>query len=83
MGKTHQPLTIWVPAEWWDKPEVNALREKGHNVFPMNASESAWDLPDLILHQHAHAWDDKMWPMLDVALKAARARKYPKKKEKK
>jgi hypothetical protein len=81
MGKTQQPLTIWVWSEWLKRAEVQELAAKGHFVIP-----NPWHGdPDLILHPKCSSWDDEMWPMLEVTLKAARARKYaPKpKKEKK
>lgn len=80
MGKTQQPLTIWAPKEWRDKPEVQALIAKGHTVLDLDGHGVH---VDLILHPAACAWDDSMWPMLEVTLKAARARRYPPKKEKK
>lgn len=76
MGKTSQPLEIHVAARWATQPEINALREQGHTVVTMP------DLTvDLILHPAAHMWSDEMWPILDIAKKAARGRKYPAKKK--
>lgn len=76
MGKTNQKLTIHIPEAWKDHPKVVELREKGHVIEYLDEHEPA----DLILAPAAHQWSDDMWDYLEVALKAARARKYPKKK---
>lgn len=67
-----KPLTIHVAQEWAEHPEVAELQRKGHTVVIL---EGAYQ-PDLILHPAAHMWRDEMWPMLPVAVKAARKAKY-------
>lgn len=72
MGRTPVPLVIWIPVAWRDRPEVQALREKGHTVAVIEAGD-----PDLILSPAAHQWQDEWWEKkayLEAALKAARAR---------
>ena len=88
MGKTNQPLTIWVEQEWLEHPKVKELREKGHSIEDLlfhepDAPRSDAIQPDLILSRAAHAWDDTMWDYLEMALKAARKRKAPAKGKKK
>ena len=78
MGKTSKPLVILVAVGWEKRPEVEALREKGHRVEMV--SWPGLGEPDLILHPAAHAWDETMWPYLEVALKRARVRRYGGKK---
>ena len=80
MGKTNQKLTIWVAEEWADHAEMDALRDKGHEIFPLTGVGNL-PAPDLILHPAAHQWSDYMWGYLENALKAARKRKYPKKRK--
>src|SRR5437667_9134702 len=64
---TNNPLTISVDIEWFEHPEVIALREAGHTIR-IGDNECF----DLILSKKAWNWNDSMWPYLDVALKAAR-----------
>lgn len=79
MGKTNQPLTIWVSAAWAGHDKIRELAEKGHIIKWMDDSEAF----DLILHPSAHQWHDGLWGHLDVAVKAARGRRYPTKRGKK
>lgn len=81
MGKTNQKLTIWVTKEWLEHPRVKELEEKGHVIHDLMLADATQ--PDLILTPAAHHWDDTMWDYLPVALKAARARRYPAKRSKK
>ena len=66
MGRTPTPLTIVVWKDWCDHPKIQALAAQGHRIIPDDTS------PDLILHPHAHRWEDAFWPHLDVALRQAR-----------
>jgi hypothetical protein len=76
MGKTPEKLrmTILVDETWINHPKMDELREKGHRVELILSTPSAGP-PHLILSRSAHMWSDEMWPLLDVTLKAARARK--------
>ena len=67
-GKTTQPLTIWVAAQWREHPKVLALIDAGHDVewFP------GLRPPDLILHPAAWRWGEWAWPWLEGAVKEAR-----------
>jgi hypothetical protein len=71
MGKSPEKLrlTILVDHQWLEYPKILELKEKGHLVLALES------VPHLILHPNAHMWDDTMWPLLDLTLKAARARK--------
>lgn len=72
MGKAPEKLrlTIIVDPEWENRPKVEELREKGHNILKLYDP-----MPHLILSKNAHMWSDEMWPLLDITLKAARQRK--------
>lgn len=74
MGKSPESkrLTIMVEPEWYDRPEIVKLREQGHTILVLIHSVG---VPNLILSPAAWNWDDKQWPYLPVAIKAARARK--------
>jgi hypothetical protein len=73
VGKTPEKLRlmILVDPEWLDHPKITELRDKGHTILPVETLQP----PHLILSKSAHAWNDDMWPLLDVTMKAARARK--------
>lgn len=77
MGKTPEKLrlVIQVDADWFTHPQVEELKEKGHQVYVVGTKEFMPSPPHLILSRAAHAWDDKMWDLLDLPLKAARERK--------
>ena len=80
-GKTNQPLVIWVAAEYEKRPEIVALANRGHYIVGMLAlgwRDADIPEPDLILHPAAHQWNDELWDYLDMALKAARARRKKK-----
>jgi hypothetical protein len=77
VGKTNQPLIIWVDEEWWDHPKIKELAEKGHELYELlchepNAPPGPADMPDLILSRVSWRWNDKMWDYLEEALKEAR-----------
>jgi hypothetical protein len=71
MGKTSQPLIIWVEAELEGDPDIQDLATKGHTIVPMADDV----VPDLILHRHAHRWEKAYKKMLPVVLTQARRRK--------
>ena len=86
MGKSPKDkrLVIWVYHPWMARPEIAALDEKGHTLVDMEDT-SLMDTrvePDLILHPSAHYWHDSMWEtnLLEVAIKAARAKKMKEEK---
>ena len=68
MSKTPYPLTILVAQAWLTHEKVQALADQGHTI-------QVAPVADLILSPAAHFWNGDMWPFLQVALKAARARK--------
>ena len=74
MGKTQQPLTLMVPVEWMDRPEIVELKEKGHTILQAPAA-------DLILAPWGHYMTVEMLEsnLLEVALKRARSEKKAKK----
>lgn len=80
-GKTNQPLVIWVYGPWVSRAEIGTLRNQGHFVVDMTGlswRDADVPEPDLILHPVAHRWDDELWDYLDIAIKAARARRRKK-----
>ncbi len=74
-GKTSQPITIAVPTDWLDRPEIEALIQQGHQLIPMSFMQI-----DLILAPQAHMFNDLMLDYLPAALTAARKRKKENKK---
>ena len=73
MGRTPTPLVIVVPEADEQRPEVDALRAKGHTIIPW----TWWDA-DLVLGPAAHYWPPEFWAkpaLLDIALKRARAKR--------
>lgn len=76
MGKTPEKLRlrIVVDDDWETHPKIVELKEKGHAITPMRLV--GYDLtPHLVLSRTAWRWDDSMWPMLEITLKAARKAK--------
>ena len=79
MGRTPKPLTLLVHESLWNTPEIQVLRDKGHHVDTLGAPETA---ADLLLAPNAWKMDTRLIKYLDLAVKAARAIKYPKKEKK-
>ena len=79
MGKTSMPLDICVTQELLDTPEVRKLIEQGHNVmlFPLLRPQPNEGV-DMLLHPRAWNMHHEYMDYLPVALKAARAKRYPK-----
>ena len=86
-GKANPSLVLWVWHPWISRPEIAALHDTGHRLaaigsegglVDINGAEPNTIAPDLILHPAAHQWNDELWDYLDVALKAARARRQKK-----
>lgn len=83
MGRTSQPLTIWVWKPWEGRPEVLDLRAKGHDIQVMDfdGTPPYYTMsrePDLILHPRAHRWEPGWWDepaFLAAALTRARREK--------
>lgn len=67
LGKTQHPLTLGVPEEWLDRPEIVELREKGHTIVVVPKT-------DLSLAPWGHYMTEEMLEsnLLEVALKRAR-----------
>ena len=74
-GKANPVLCLMVDARWLEHPKIQALIAQGHIVAVFPEGDPG---PDLILHPAAHQWNDELWDYLDVALKAARARRRKK-----
>jgi hypothetical protein len=76
LGKSPEKLrlTILVDEGWVNHPKMLELKEKGHEVWALESCNEG-TTAHLILSKNAHMWDDKMWDLLDLPLKAARARK--------
>lgn len=86
-GKTNDPLVVWVYHPWISHPKIGALHNAGHRIVAVSPEDGSlcWispapvdenpKPPDLILHPSAHQWNEELWDYLDVAIKAARARK--------
>ena len=77
MGRTPKPLRIGTLAEVTDWPEIAQLKEQGHQIIPFDAS---CDM-DVILGPTCWLMDDAHRKYLDLAIKSARARRYPKETE--
>ena len=86
MGRTPKPLTIWVPEGWKQKPEIQALVDKGHDIREGYLMGSTGGIGmedfDLIFGPNCWKMDARLIKYLDLAVKAARAIKYPKKEKK-
>lgn len=81
MAKNPKPLRILVHPSLSATDEVNELRRKGHDVlteFDLY-DVGAWEQCDLIVGPNAWRMTPDLLPMVDAAIKAARATKYPKK----
>lgn len=92
MGRTPKPLRIAVTdADLLEHPKLKALVEQGHDVRllvvvnPAPAFEAhsmAGEMPDLVLGRRAWYSDEEhITRYLELALKAARKRAYPKEPE--
>jgi len=80
MGRTPKPLTIWVDARMGEWPEIEALRAQGHTLRLIANGWETVDV-DLILGPTCWLMDEQHLKYLDLAIKSARARRYPKEKE--
>ena len=81
MGKTSKPLTIYVTQELIHAPELQALADKGHRIVLLELSQDPE--PDLILSGRAWRMTPLLLKYVEVAVRAARAQRYPGKKEEK
>ena len=70
--ETPQPLTIMVAPAFINRPAIRGLQKAGHTVLPW--VELGREV-DLILHPHAHLFNDMMWDYLPAAVAAARKRR--------
>lgn len=73
MSKTGKPLKILVTPELYDWPEVEKLREQGHEVVKFG-----FDGVDLVLGPQAHRMSQIERKWLPNAITEARRRRYPK-----
>lgn len=67
-----------------DAPEIKALSDKGHKIMRLSevghyASDADTETADLILGPNCWRMDERLIKYLDLAIKAARGVKYPKK----
>jgi hypothetical protein len=72
MAKTPIPLTLYVPPQYLEKPELCDLVAKGHQVLPLPDDLAR---ADLLMSPNAHAWPDEFFEkpaLLALALKRAR-----------
>ena len=82
MGRTPKPLNLLVHPVLWNTPEVQELITKGHTVSCLEGTDVHLDIYDLILAPNAWKMDARLIKYLDLAVKAARTVKYPKKEKK-
>ena len=76
MGKTPKPLHIAVLSPLFDWEEIQHLVEQGHIVTEIEpTSERVYDL---ILGPTCWLMDEQHRKYLDLAIAAARAKRYPK-----
>ncbi len=76
MGKTSMPLRLLVGEGLFTTEQITKLRDQGHEVvcIPFNVN----GMPaDVIFHPLAWNMHQDYMDYLPVALKAARARRYP------
>ena len=83
MGKSPKPLKILITdPELGRWGELTALVKQGHTIdlFPGDTNRDEYDLPvyDLILGPNCWRMDNTLRSFLDLAIKEARARAYPK-----
>ena len=84
MGRTPKPLRILVHPSLMPWPEMDALKEQGHEVVVGGGElTSFWVGFDPIFAPTAWLMTENHKKYLDVALKEARKRKYPPKPKKK
>ncbi len=80
MGKTSMPLRILCEEGMLKTEQIEKLQAQGHEVvcipFTVNGHPA-----DMILHEHAWQMHYEYMDYLPVAMKAARARRYPKRKK--
>ena len=89
MGRTPKPLHFLIHPALATAPEVLALAEKGHTVtvdttrdYCPGCHHLGMGEYDLLLAPNAWKMDARLIKYLDLAVKAARAIKYPKKEKK-
>ena len=73
MGRSPKPLTILVHHEFLEWDEIKRLQEQGHSITAWG--ESGYDL---VLSPEAWRMTPDLRPYLDLAIKAARKKKYGK-----
>lgn len=78
MGRTPIPLTIWADVAFVHHPEMEKLREMGHEIVGLDfvaLNLGRVPTPDIILSRAAFAWGPDMWSYLPQVLKEARKRR--------
>lgn len=78
MGRSPKPLRLLVHPSLMDTPEIQELIGKGHTV----TSWVEFDEADMLLAPNCWKMDARLIKYLDLAVKAARTIKYPKKEKK-
>lgn len=76
MGRTPKPLTLLVTEDLIHTPEIQDLADKGHRIMLLELCSDP--VPDIILSPLSWRMTPELLKYLDVAVKAARAQKYPK-----
>ena len=76
MGKTSKPLKIGVHKEMWNWPEIQKLRDQGHDVHQLDI-----DRYDRIFGRNCWKMNEGLKKYLDMSLKDARKEKYPPKEK--
>ena len=82
MGRTPKPLKLLVHPDLWNAPEVQALIAKGHAVSCLEGTDVHLGLYDMVLSPNAWKMDARLLKYLDLAVKAARTIKFPKREKK-
>ena len=85
MGRTPKPLLLAIHDSLMETPEVQELVAKGHSIYRLSqynrGNDNPLNLPDVDLILAPNAWqmNETLIKYLDLAIKAARGVKYPKK----
>jgi hypothetical protein len=72
MGKTSKPLKILVGKEIWNWPEIQKLKEQGHDI-----KLGDLDRFDLVWAANARNMNEQLKKYLPIAMQDARKRRYP------
>jgi len=76
MARNTKPLNILVDITFTETPEYLDLIHKGHNVFTSDFTRY-----DIVIAENAWRIPSTLRKNLDIAIKSARAVRYPKKEK--